>query len=153
MRTPPAIGFEYRVSAGLVAATVLVAALAVVAAWTNGLSHGWRAVMFALVLVLAVHAVTRLLRPRVKSLLWRLDGGVDVHLHDTVLESGRAVQGTVRGARVMGPLVVLLLQWPPRERAALWLLPDNLDADTRRRLRMRLGASRPDRASGNADSR
>jgi toxin CptA len=51
------------------------------------------------------------------------------------------VEGRLRAGRVLGPLIVLRLAWAPRGRAALALLPDNLDADTRRRLRMRLSAS------------
>jgi toxin CptA len=95
-----------------------------------------------------------MLRPRVEALVWRADGSAEVTLRDNLVESGRAVQGAVGSARILGPLLVLTLRWPPRGRAHLWLLPDNLDADTRRRLRMRLGAEgTTSAASGNTDSR
>jgi toxin CptA len=82
----------------------------------------------------------RLLGPRVRSVLWRADGGVTLGLRDTVLHSGGEVNAQLHHARVLGPLVTLDLRWGKGDRVQLWLLPDNLDADTRRRLRMRIGA-------------
>ena len=88
-----------------------------------------------------------------RSILWRADGGADLVLNDRPGDNRREAQGAIQAMRVMGPLIALTLRWPPRGRATLWLLPDSLDVDTRRRLRMRLGAD-PDGsfASGNADS-
>lgn len=137
----------------LVIATLVVGLLALVAvqlvrgpAWLHHVLH------LAIVAYVAA-VVAGMLRPRVKALVWREDGTTDIALRDGVVEDGRTVQGAVGSARVLGPLIVLTLRWPPRERAHLWLLPDNLDADTRRRLRMRLGAEAAGAtASGNADS-
>ncbi|MDE2054747.1 MAG: hypothetical protein KGI62_08700 [Xanthomonadaceae bacterium] len=151
MKQAPAIGFTCRVSWLLVIATLVVGLLALVAvqlmhgpAWLHHALH-----LATLAYVAAV--VAGMLRPRVKALVWREDGTTDITLRDNA--AGLAVQGVVSGARVLGPLIVLTLRWPPRERAHLWLLPDNLDADTRRRLRMRLGAEAAVAvASGNADS-
>lgn len=153
MKQAPAIGFTCRVSWLLVIATLVVGVLALVAvqlvrgpAWLHHVLH-----LATLAYVAAV--VAGMLRPRVKALVWREDGTTDITLRDNLVENGRTVQGAVSGARVLGPLIVLTLRWPPRERAHLWLLPDNLDADTRRRLRMRLGAETAATvASGNADS-
>lgn len=154
MKQAPAIGFTCRVSWSLVIATLVVGVFALVAvqlvrgpAWLHHVLH-----LATLAYVAAV--VAGMLRPRVKALVWREDGTTDITLRDNLVGNGRTVQGVVSGARVLGPLIVLTLRWPPRERAHLWLLPDNLDADTRRRLRMRLGAEAPAAtASGNADSR
>jgi toxin CptA len=154
MKQAPAIGFTCRVSWLLVVATLVVGLLALVAvqlvrgpAWLHYILH-----LATLAYVAA--AVTGQLRPRVKALAWRADGTADITLRDSMVVEGRTVQGAIGSARVLGPLIVLTLRWPPRERAHLWLLPDNLDADTRRRLRMRLGAEGTHAAaSGNADSR
>ncbi|HEX5488493.1 MAG TPA: protein YgfX [Rhodanobacteraceae bacterium] len=153
MRTPPAVAFEYRRSPSLIVATIMMALLAIAALWISGLPRWLRVALPVLVGGYAGVALGRLLRPRIRSLLWRADGGFDLTLDDTLADGRREVQGTIQNARIMGPLIVLTLRWPPRERAALWLLPDNLDADTRRRLRMRLGAvGTRAAASGNADS-
>jgi toxin CptA len=154
VKQAPAIGFNRRVPLLLVIATLVLGLLALLAlqlvrgpAW---LHHG---LQFATVVYLAT-AVARLLRPRIKAVVWREDGTADITLRDSAVAGGRTVQGAVSGARLLGPLIVLTLRWPPRGRAHLWLLPDNLDADTRRRLRMRLGAEAAGKtASGNADSR
>lgn len=153
MKQAPAIGFTCRVSWLLVIATLVVGLLALVAvqlvrgpAWLHHVLH------LAIVAYVAA-VVAGMLRPRVKALVWREDGTTDITLRDGIVEDGRTVQGAFGSARVLGPLIVLTLRWPPRERAHLWLLPDNLDADTRRRLRMRLGAEAAGAtASGNADS-
>ncbi|MGH8212026.1 MAG: hypothetical protein ACREPP_02205, partial [Rhodanobacteraceae bacterium] len=91
-------------------------------------------------------ALWRYLHPRVSALNWRSDGSVSI----TLAGSGTEVRGALQNARVLGPLIALQLHWP-RGRASLWLLPDNLDADARRRLRMRLALDGP-QPSVNADS-
>ncbi|TAN04834.1 MAG: hypothetical protein EPN36_07270 [Rhodanobacteraceae bacterium] len=152
MKDAPAIGFHCRTSWSLIVATVAVAVLAIFAlqlvrgtAWLHHL-------LFFVVVAYVVLTIRGLLRPPVATVLWRSDGGVDLKLRDQAQAPGREVHGIVSAARVIGPLIVLTLRWPPRERTHLWLLPDNLDAETRRRLRMRLGASGHFLASGNADS-
>lgn len=153
MKQAPAVGFACRVSWSLVIATLVVGLLALVAvhlvrgpAWLHHVLH------LAIVAYVAA-VVAGMLRARVKALVWREDGTTDITLRDNLVAEGRTLQGTVSGARVLGPLIVLTLRWPPRECAHLWLLPDNLDADTRRRLRMRLGAETAGAVtSGNADS-
>ncbi len=153
MKQAPAIGFKYKVSWTLVVATVVVTLLALLAlqlvagpAW---LRHG----LHLLVIAYAGVCVVGLLRPRVRSIAWQGEGGLALTLNDTLTDGRRDAEGMVSAARVMGPLIVLTVRWPPRERAHLWLLPDNLDADTRRRLRMRLGAEAAGvLGSGNADN-
>jgi toxin CptA len=153
MKQAPAIGFTCRVSWSLVIATLIVGVLALVAvqlvrgpAWLHHVLH------LAVVAYVAA-VIIGTLRPRVRALVWRSDGTAEIRLRDDLVESGRMVQGAVGNARILGPLIVLTLRWPPRGRVHLWLLPDNLDADTRRRLRMRLGVEAVGAAtSGNADS-
>lgn len=154
MKSAPAIGFRCRASWLLIAATVAVAALAIVALQLLRGSAWLHHLLVLLVIAYAALSVRGLLRPSVAALLWRSDGGVELTLRDGVPDAGGTVLGAVQGARVMGPLIVLTLRWPPRQRAHLWILPDNLDADTRRRLRVRLDAGLADgTASGNADGR
>lgn len=153
MKEAPAIGFHYRASSVLAVATIGVVVLAIAAlSWVGG--PGWlHGLLLLAIVAYGSWSLISLLRPPVKSVLWRADGGAELTLQDAASGPRGEVQGAVAYARVLGPLIVLTLRWPPRERMTLWLLPDNLDRDTRRRLRMRLGhATATDLASGNADS-
>ena len=137
----------------LVAATIVVAVLAVIALQLVRGSVWLHHLLVLLVIAYVVLTVRSLVRPPVVSLVWRGDGGVEIVLRNRMHENGGTVQGVVQSARVVGSLIVMTLRWPPRRRTHLWLLPDNLDADTRRRLRVRLGAGAVGgMASGNADS-
>ncbi len=137
----------------LLVATVVVALLAMLAVWLSGAVQWLRLVLTFAAAGVGGMAAGNLLRPRIRSLLWRSEGGVDLVLNDTLADGRHEVRGAIQGARVMGPLIVLTVRWPPRERATIWLLSDNLDTDVLRRLRMRLGAQAGDGfASGNADS-
>lgn len=150
MKSTPAIGFSYRGSPLLACATVIVALLAILALHLARGPFWLHGVLAVLIGVYALLAVYGLLRPRVRAITWHADGGAELTLR------GRAetVQGAVAESRVLGPLIVLTLRWPPRQRLSLWLLPDNLDVDTRRKLRMRLRADTTGTlSSGNADSR
>lgn len=152
MTQAPDIAFNYRSSRLLLLALCGVAVLAIVAVWISGVPVWMRAGLTVATAVLVGVAAGRLLRPRVGAVAWRGTGEVDLVLNDTPLDKRREARGEIRASRVMGSLIVLSLRWPPRERASLWLLPDNLGADTRRRLRVRLGVHVPGAASGNADS-
>jgi toxin CptA len=153
VKAAPAIGFAYRASRGLILATLATAMLAMIAVWLSGLPHWAHLALTLGIAGIAGAAFGNLLRPRVRSILWRADGGADLVLNDRPSDNRREAQGAIQAMRVMGPLIALTLRWPPRERAHLWLLPDNLDAETRRRLRMRVGAAAGGSpASGNTDS-
>jgi toxin CptA len=153
VKAAPAIGFAYRASRGLILATLATAMLAMIAVWLSGLPHWAHLALTLGIAGIAGAAFGNLLRPRVRSLLWRADGGADLVLNDRPGDNRREAQGAIQAMRVMGPLIALTLRWPPRERAHLWLLPDKRDAETRRRLRMRVGAAAGGSpASGNTDS-
>ncbi|MGN6313553.1 MAG: protein YgfX [Rhodanobacteraceae bacterium] len=149
MRSAPAIGFEYKPSRMLSACIVWLTALAMVAIALSDLP-GWTIATLAIAaLAYAAIALWRYRHPRVIALTWRSDGSLSIRLADRGHEATE-VQGALRDARVLGFLIVLHLRWPD-DSAGLWLLPDNLDADTRRRLRVRLGSGGVG-ASVNADS-
>ncbi|HET7561145.1 MAG TPA: protein YgfX [Rhodanobacteraceae bacterium] len=152
MTQAPDTTFHYRASPTLSVALVAVGLLAILAVSISGVPMSLRITLIVLIAALAGVALGRLLRPRVGSVAWRGDGTVELALNDTPLDNRHEVRAELRGGRVLGPLIVLSLRWPQRERAALWLLPDNLDADVRRRLRMRLGTHAAGAVSGNADS-
>jgi toxin CptA len=154
VKTPPAVQFEYRASRVLMALLIAVAVLALAALWLSALPRWWRGGAAALVVVYAGSHLVKLWRPRIRTVHWRGDGGVDVVLNAARDDGTTETLGAVDAARVIGPLLVLTVRWPPREREHLWILPDNLDADARRRLRMRLAAdTRADLASEHADTR
>lgn len=152
MTQAPDITFRYRASPSLIVALVAVGVLAILAVALSGVPAWWRTVLIVVVASLGGVSLGRLLRPRIGSVAWRGDGTVALVLNDTPLDNHRETSAELRGGRVLGVLIVLTLHWPARERASLWLLPDNLDADTRRRLRMRLGSHAAGQTSGNADS-
>lgn len=140
MTSAPPIAFDYRGSVVLLLATLVIAALAAMALVLSGLPSLLRLALVIAVVVAAVRTTMTLLRPRVRSVLWRTDGSIEVETRDRVLEDAASQEGQLRGARVLGPLVVLRLRWQRSETAALWLLPDNTDADVLRRLCVRIRA-------------
>jgi len=130
MTSAPAIGFEYRPSRWPAIATAAMLLLAVLAVALSGLP-GWAR------LVVAGSAMAGVL----VSLAWRPAPPASVGWSP---ESGWSLIGadgceagaTLVSHRVMAGCLVLELRTPRRQ--VLWLMPDNSDADTRRRLRMRL---------------
>ncbi|HET9835815.1 MAG TPA: protein YgfX [Rhodanobacteraceae bacterium] len=138
MRSAPAIGFEHRLSRTLSVCIVLLTALAVTAIALSGLPPWMSEIMATAALAYGGLALWRYRHPRVTALTWRSDGSVSIRLAGRAGESVE-VQGVLQDARVLGFLIVLHLRWPGG-RAGLWILPDNLDADARRRLRVRLGS-------------
>lgn len=150
MRSAPAIGFECKSSRTLSVCIVLLTGLAVIAVASAGLPGWVAATLITGALGYGMAALWRHLHPRVAALMWRGDGGASIRV---VRRAGEPVEveGTLQDARVLGFLIVLHLRWPGG-RAGVWILPDNLDADTRRRLRVRLGSDGARGASVNADS-
>lgn len=138
MISAPPIGFKYRGSRLLMLALIVVAALAIFAVFSAALSHLLASALAIFVAASFGASFSRLLRPRVRTMLWRADGSAQLELHDTVLDPRREVNAELHASHVLGPLITLKLRWPDHGRATLWLLPDNLDSDTRRRLRVRL---------------
>lgn len=135
MRSVPAIIFDVRPSRWLMLALMAVAILAVVAVMLCALPLWLRLALAVVVVGYAAQTLHGLRHPKLAKVGWRSDETWGLRLID-----GTETEGELRTSRVLGAMIVLRLSWAPRGRAALVLLPDNMDADTRRRLRMRLSA-------------
>lgn len=135
MRSAPTITFEARPSRLLLAGVVGMAALAVLAIWLSRLPWAVAAAASACVIVLVIVQARRMRKRTVQRVAWQSDDNWIL-----VLDDDEQVQARLCGSRVLGPMIVLRFSWARTGRVALFLTPDNLDADLRRRLRMRLSA-------------
>jgi toxin CptA len=140
MPSAPAIGFEYRPSRALDLAFPVMGSVAIVAILSGSLA--WWIELLLIAALLAYLFIERrcFRRVPVRAVSYRSDGGWSLCLPD-----GESVEAALVSSRVLGSLTVLRFAWSGG-RAALALLPDNLDTDTHRCLRMRLregGPSRP----------
>ncbi|WP_298071055.1 hypothetical protein [Oleiagrimonas sp.] len=135
MRSAPSIGFDYHPSRWPRRGTWLLTVLAMMSLALSGLSVASSMALGALALGYAFVSARKCRTSRVRSLIWRADGGWLLRLDDD-----QEVEGRLLSARHAGSSVFLRLAWEPQHVEALALLPDNLDAQTRRRLRMRLSA-------------
>ncbi|TDR37364.1 hypothetical protein DFR29_12526 [Tahibacter aquaticus] len=134
MKSADAIAFDYRPSRLLAALCSGMLLLALGSVWYSRLGQypRWALLLSVLVVTSYALAVLRLLRPRVRQVGWDRDGNW------LLLDAGRTQQpATLQGWNTLGPAVLLRLQAAGR-RVSLPLLPDNLDRDTRRCLRVRL---------------
>jgi toxin CptA len=141
MKSAPAITFDCRPSASLAIAVAALAALAIVAIAICGLPAWAKWMLVVAVGAYAAVAVLRMSRLPVGrcSLAgghWRVRG-----------RDGQDHAAVLLRAAVRGPLIVLVLLAGPLRRVTLVLLPDNCDADTRRRLRIELSRGGPEAAA------
>ncbi|HET6587446.1 MAG TPA: protein YgfX [Oleiagrimonas sp.] len=135
MPSAPTITFEVRPSRLLAATVTIMALLACAAVACSRLPWTFDLALCALIVLYAWHSLRRLKRQPLTMLGWHADDTWTLHL-----TGNRQVQGRLCSGRVLGPLIMLRLIWPQGGETALALLPDSVDADTRRRLRMRLSA-------------
>ncbi|MBC6941577.1 MAG: hypothetical protein DWB45_02460 [Xanthomonadales bacterium] len=128
MKSAPTIAFDYRPSRRLLALLALVAGLAALAPWLSALA--WPACVTTSLLVVAGAAVAArdLRQPRFTRIAHRADGWV---LADA---QGREHAARLRHWRELGGVLMLEWQSGAGARLRVVLAPDNLDADTRRRL-------------------
>lgn len=137
MRSAPSIAFDYRPSAVMAGATVLVALAAALAPWASAAPLALRTALSALALAGAAIVLRRYCRPPFRRIVrgvsgWRLvdrEGGE----HAAVLHSHRR----------LGSLIALDWRCAPRTHFRVLITPDNLDADTRRRLVLLLARGEP----------
>jgi toxin CptA len=132
MISAPAIGFEYRPSRWPARLFVTVSVMAVLAVALSGMPI-WAQVIVAVGVVAACRRAVRRLRAQVSAAGWAHASGWTLRDAD-----GTDEPASLRSFKVMDPLVLLRLNSPRYGKLTLWLMPDNSDADIRRRLRMRL---------------
>jgi hypothetical protein len=132
MRSVPAITFDYRPSRWIGAAAASAVLLAVAAPWLSGSPPPLRAVLSLAALLIGARALHRHWHPAFRRIVHQPSGWMLVDASNAespaVLESHAQV----------GALLALGFRHGPRARFRALLLPDNLDADTRRRLRLLL---------------
>jgi len=133
MKSVPAIAFDYRPSRWLLVAIIAIALLALVAIALCGLNAWSRLVLAMIVIVYATWAMRDFRNPSFIHISWHAAG--HWRLRDT---ADREQVAELQRAVVLGMLIVLVLRIGPQRLFALPLLPDNCDAETRRRLRVRL---------------
>jgi len=136
MTSAPAIGFEYRPSCWTPRLLVAVTALAVPAIWLAGAPQ-WARVALLIAAILACIRAVRQLRVPIFAVGWGAHGGWTLRGQD-----GADDAATLLSFRVLRNVILLRLASRRYGRLSFWLMPDNLDPDTRRRLRMRLAALR-----------
>jgi toxin CptA len=136
MTSAPAIGFEYRPSRQRAAALIVVQALAWIAIALSGVELWLQSVLALAVLAAGFYQRLQDARLPLRALALSGDGHWQLHL-----TSGDDLPARLLSARVLGPYIVLWLAVAGRGRHGVLLGPDNLDPDSRRRLRMRLAGS------------
>ncbi|MGH8041554.1 MAG: protein YgfX [Rudaea sp.] len=134
MRSAPAIAFDYRPSRWLLAATLVITVLALVALAFSGVPVVVKMALGIFVCAQAGFGFVRFLRPPLQRVAWQPGGHWHVIDADGREHVAELTRGTVRGA-----WIVLNLRRTDDRRITLILAPDNADVDTRRRLRVRLG--------------
>ena len=135
MTSAPAIGFEYRPSRTLPRWLLGAAVLALLGVALCALAWWLKLALLAAVLLGTWRALRAIAGSPVSAAGWAADDSWTVHLR-----SQQDLPATLVSFRVLGSLVLLRLRLPGRVTQVLLLLPDNSDADIRRRLRMRLAA-------------
>lgn len=136
MKSATAIAFDYRPSRWVLVAILVITALALLAVALSGLPAWAKVGLCAVAAGIAGSALTRFLRPQIKCVAWQPGGhwrASNGNGNEYVVELHRAV---ARGA-----WIVLILRRSDGKRLVLILGPDNCDADTRRRLRVRLAGA------------
>lgn len=128
MKSAPAIAFDLRPSRRIGAAAGVVVALATLVPWVTRLSAEVAVVLSLGAFVLGASALWRHMRPPFRRAAWRESGWI--LLDDDGLEHAAELESHAR----LGTLLALGFRHGPRARFRFLLAPDNLDADTRRRL-------------------
>jgi len=135
MKSASAITFDLKPSRLLAAALLGVAALAEVSVWLSELRR-WPLVAILPCVVIAVVVAWRLVslqRSRWRRAGWNADG------QWSLLDTHRAtIAAQLLDWSALGLSLRLRLRTTAGETVIMHLLPDNLDRDTRRRLRVRL---------------
>lgn len=131
MTSAPAIGFEYRPSRWIPRLFLVVTLLTLLAIALSGAPWTVQCGLAVAVIAACRLAIRRLHLP-IYSVGWARSGWTLRSLN------GEDEPASLLSFRAMGSLVLLRLASRRHGKFTLWLMPDNSDADIRRRLRMRL---------------
>jgi toxin CptA len=138
MTSAPAIGFEYCHSRWVRRLLVAVTALTLLAIVLSGLPRMLQLIAILSVAVACGRALRRLYLP-VVAVGWSGQSGWSLHGPD-----GADEPATLLSHKIVRTSVLLRMASRRHGKLTLWLMPDNCDADTRRRLRMRLAVLQAD---------
>jgi hypothetical protein len=127
MKSAPTIAFDHHPSRRIAGIALAVALAAALAPWLTDLALPARGLLSLLALAFAAFALRRYLQPAFRRIAHGAAGWVLVD------EAGREHTATLHGHARLGALLTLDLRHA-RGRFRVVLAPDNLDADTRRRL-------------------
>ena len=133
MKSAPAIGFDHRPSRLVTVGATLLWLLALLALAVCGLPAWSKAALAAGASLYAGLALRQFLRQPCRHLLWHEAGHWRMRHAD-----GQEHSAQLRHATVLGGVIVLSLRVASLGKTSIVLLPDNCEADTRRRLRVRL---------------
>jgi toxin CptA len=128
MKSAPTIAFDYAPSRWIALATVLVCAGAVLAPWLSTLPLAACAGVSLAAAGFGAFALRRQWRTPFRRIACRASGWTLVDLADTEHEA------ILESHAHLGALMVLAFRHGPRARFRAVFGPDNLDAETRRRL-------------------
>ncbi len=135
MKSAPAIAFDYRPSRRLMLAVVLVCILAMLALWLSGLPWWGKLGLIPAAVAYAVATWLRMNRNAPGRVAWQAEG------HWNLLDAQQRTRAVeLESAVVRGNWIFLNFRRRNSEPVRIVLGPDNCEADTRRRLRVRLAA-------------
>ncbi len=128
MKSAPTLAFDYRPSRWVGFAAAAMLALAVLAPWLTALPLMASAAISLAVFAAGLRALQRHLRPRFRRIAWRAAGW------SLIDRAGDEHAALLTAHAHLGALLALGFRHGPRARFQAVLAPDNLDAQTRRRL-------------------
>jgi hypothetical protein len=137
MKSAPSIAFDYRPSRVITLASVAVAIVAVLAPWLSGSPLLARIALSLLAIAFAMRAIRAHARPAFRRIVRRASGWCLVD------RDGREWPAILLSHRRLGALLMLEWRHGPRARFRALIAPDNLHADTRRRLVLLLARGEP----------
>jgi toxin CptA len=137
MKSAPAIGFDYRPSRFVAASAGLVWLFALLALAVCGLPAWSKGVLAVVASVYAAWALRDFLRRSFDHVFWHEAGHWRMSKGDELEQAAELLH-----AMVLGGVIVLSFRVASIGKVSVMLLPDNCEADTRRRLRVRLARVR-----------
>jgi hypothetical protein len=128
MKSASAIAFDYRPSGWLAAAAVLIFCAALAAPWLSALPFAIALGISAAAGAIGILSLHRFLRPPFRRIAYRASGWILVDAN------GVEKSALLRLHARLGAWISLDFELDRRRRFRAMLGPDNLDAETRRRL-------------------